>query len=52
MDIAKEYNLLITGGSDYHGLGSSGISQRTSVGVDENILNRIEGYYREKKLKQ
>ena len=51
--IAKEYNLLITGGSDYHGLGSSGSRKKIgSAGVDENILNRIEGYYREKKLKQ
>ncbi len=53
MTIAKEYNLLITGGSDYHGLGSSGSRNKIgAAGVDKNIIDRIEGYYREKKLKQ
>ena len=53
MKIAKEYNLLITGGSDYHGPGSSGSRKKIgSAGVDKNIIDRIEGYYREKKLKQ
>jgi len=52
IEIANEYNLLITGGSDYHGAASSESRNRLGLaGIDENIINRIKQYYREKKQK-
>lgn len=51
--IAQEYNLLITGGSDFHGPGSSESRKKLgSAGIDEDLINRIREYYRENILKQ
>jgi len=46
--LAGDNKLLTTGGSDYHGLGSSeSRSQLGSAGIDKGIMNRIREYYRE-----
>lgn len=53
MVIAQENNLLITGGSDFHGPGSSESRKKLgSAGIDENLINRIRENHREKILKQ
>ncbi len=52
-NLADEYDLLITGGSDYHGANSG--ESRGKLGlarVDKKIINRIKQYYREKKQKE
>jgi len=53
IEIAKENGLLMTGGSDFHGAGSSETRRKLgSAGIDENLINRIREYYSEKILKQ
>ncbi|MEA4924327.1 MAG: PHP domain-containing protein [Syntrophomonadaceae bacterium] len=52
-NLAGEYNLLITGGSDYHGANSGASRGRLGLArVDKNIINRMKQYYREKKQKE
>lgn len=50
--LAEEHNLLITGGSDYHGPGSN--ENRNHIGmatVDEKMLDRIYEYHRKNAVK-
>lgn len=47
--LARENNLLITGGSDYHGPGSKeSRGSLGSAGIDEAMAKRLKVYYREK----
>jgi Predicted metal-dependent phosphoesterases (PHP family) len=53
MDLAIEHNLLITGGSDYHGPNSGTKRDKLGLaGIDKDIINRIKQYYKEKKQKE
>lgn len=48
--LAREFNLFITGGSDFHGNGSDGGRSRLGVcGIDEPLMQRIVQYISEKK---
>ncbi|MDD3364314.1 MAG: PHP domain-containing protein, partial [Syntrophomonas sp.] len=48
--LAKQHHLLITGGSDFHGGGSSESRNRLGfAGIDEDMMEQIREYYRKKK---
>jgi predicted metal-dependent phosphoesterase TrpH len=50
--LAEKHNLLITGGSDFHGPGSSeSRNMLGSTGIDEDMVDRIRNYYRIKMKK-
>jgi len=47
--LATEKNLLISGGSDYHGRGSGKKREQLGIsGIDEDIMGRIRAYYERK----
>lgn len=50
-NLASKYNLLISGGSDYHGEAKPGLNLGTGYGklaVPEFVLNEIEKYYNQR----
>lgn len=50
-NLASKYNLLISGGSDYHGEAKPGLNLGTGYGklaVPEFVLNEIEKYYKQR----
>lgn len=53
-DLAKKYNLLISGGSDYHGAAKPGLNLGTGYGklaVPDSVLEEIEKYYAKRNTK-
>lgn len=53
-DLAKKYNLLISGGSDYHGAAKPGLNLGTGYGklaVPDLVLEDIENYYMQRNNK-
>ncbi len=49
-DLAKQQNLLITGGSDFHGRGSSESRNRLGfTGIDKDMMLQIREYYKKKR---
>lgn len=53
-DLAKKYNLLISGGSDYHGAAKPGLNLGTGYGklaVPDSVLEEIEKYYTKRNTK-
>ena len=51
-NLASKYNLLISGGSDYHGEAKPGLNLGTGYGklaVPEFVLNEIEKYYNQRR---
>lgn len=50
LSLAAEYNLLVTGGSDYHGNGSNDSrSNLAQCGIDETLMQKIIQYSSEKR---
>lgn len=53
-DLAKKYNLLISGGSDYHGAAKPGLNLGTGYGklaIPDLVLEDIENYYMQRNNK-
>lgn len=50
LKICREKNLLITGGSDFHGIGSGDNSSRLGcTGINEELFTRLIEYYKKRK---
>lgn len=49
LNLAKKYNLLITGGSDYHGLNNSESRAKLgTAGINNKLMSKIKSYHENK----